>query len=183
MSTHAVVFLILFNSHNVSKSYDFYPYYASPLIVDLRGGIHCQMTIPYNLFAFSVKTSSLSIYFLTRISHIFILIFDSSYVLVIYFDMCLFMRFGNGSFRSVTISTMSSALCKFFRTSWTLSKVTPWSSILVISPRTAFNSGVSCPEVFLLRPSCPTFVSTSRIYSLVSPIVVSALVVSGSWRR
>ena len=139
----------------MSKSDDFFPYSASPLIVNLRGGVHFPMTIPYNLFAFYAKTSSISLYFLTRISHIFILIFDYSSVLVSSFGMCLFSKFGNGSFRSVNISTMSSALWKFFRTSYNLSKLTPWSSILVISLRTAFNSGVYPLKYFCYNPLVP----------------------------
>ena len=134
-------------------------YSASPLIFDVRGGVHCPMTMPYNLFAFNVKTSSLSIYFLTRISHIFILIFYSSSVLVSYFGMCLVSKFGNGSFRSITISTMSSTLWKFFRTSWNLLKVKPWSSILLISPRTAFNSGVYALKSFGSDPLVPPLFS------------------------
>ena len=131
----------------MSKLNDFFSYSTSPLIVKLNIGVHYPRTLPYNLFLFSLNISSLSMYRLTRISHISIMIFDSSYFSVRSSGMCLVSKFATGSFRSVNISTMSSAFLRFFRkyffrTSWNFSNTTPWSSLLVISPRTAFSLGV-----------------------------------------
>ena len=61
----------------------------------------------------------------------------------------LFLRskFVAGSFRSVIISTMSSAFLKFFRSylfrkSWNLSNVTRWYSLLLRRSSTEFSFGV-----------------------------------------
>ena len=153
MSTPAVVFFIFWSSHKVSKSDDFVLYSASPLIVDLNGDVHCTMTIPYNLFVSYINISSWSMYRLTRISHIFILIFDSSSFYVRSSGMWLVSKFVTGLFRLVIISTISSAFLKFFRTklfrtSWKFSNVTPCYSLVVIRPRTTFRSGVSALKSF-----------------------------------
>ena len=148
ISTTAVVFFIFWSSHKVSKSDDFLFYSVSHFIVNINAGVHCPMTITYNLLILSIKISSWSMYRLTRISHIFILILDSSYFYVISSGMCLVSRFVTGSFRSVIISTMYSDFLKFFRTqffstSWNMSNVTPRSSLLVIRLRIEFSLGVS----------------------------------------
>ena len=115
MSTSAVVLFIFWSSHKVSKSDDLFLYYTSPFIVNIKANVHCPMTILYNFFVFSIKISSRSMYCLTRIYHIFILIFDSYYFSIRSSGMCLVLKFVTGSFRSVIISTMSSAFLKFFR--------------------------------------------------------------------
>ena len=78
MSTPAVFFFIFWISHKVSKSDDFFSYSASPLIFNLNGGVHFTMTIPHKLFVLSINIYSQSMYRLTRIYHMFILIFNSS---------------------------------------------------------------------------------------------------------
>ena len=134
MYTPAVVFFTFGSSHKVLKSDGLVLHTASSLIVGLNGGVHYPMNIPYKLIVLFIKISYRSMYCLTRISHIIILIFYSSYVSVRSSGICLRSKFVTGSFISVIISTVSSAFLKFFRTeffrtSCNLSNLTPWSSL------------------------------------------------------
>ena len=83
----------------MSKSGNFFLYYASPLIVDLNDVVHCPMPITYNLFVFSIKIYSQSMYCLNCTYHIFILIFDSSSFSVRLSGMCLVYKLVTGSLR------------------------------------------------------------------------------------
>ena len=164
---------------------------ASPLIVNLSGSVHFPMTIPYNLFIFSLKISSWSMYLYTRVSHIFILIFYSSSFFVRSSGMWLVSKFVTGSFRSVIILTISSAFLMFFRTYFfrtffNLSNVTHWFNILVINTWTTFSSGVSPLKSFcsdqLDAPSFPRLKFPCMLHLrvfLISLFVIAGFVGSG----
>ena len=82
ISTPAVVPFIFGAATKYQNHMTSFLYSTSPLIVDLKAGVHSPMAILYNLFVFSLKISSRSMYRFVRISHIFMLIFDSSSILV-----------------------------------------------------------------------------------------------------
>ena len=115
MSTPSVVFFIFWNSNKVSKSDNLFSYSASPFIFNLKAGVHCLMNIPYNLFVLSINISSQSMYSLTFVYHIFVLIFDSYSFLVRSSVIWLVSKLVTELFRSVIIWTMSSAFLKLFR--------------------------------------------------------------------
>ena len=185
MYTHVVVFLYFGAVTKCQNQMTFFSYSSSPLIIDINGGVHYPMTIPYNLFVLSIKISSKSMYRLTRIYHIFIFIFDSSSFYVRTSGMCLMSKFITGFFRSAIILTISSAFMKlfrtqFFRTSWNLSNVTPWSSISVISPRIAFILGVSPLKFFFPNQIAPPLFPRPKFFFLfpLQVFLVSLFVVA-----